>query len=162
MDSTITTTAYMVESDGSISADATGTLTFDITINAATASTGDDTLLYEGVALDGLAGIDTVVLGGTSLNFSHLSNIEIIDLESGNNAIATPDLTLGDVVSMTDANNNLKILGDSGDSVTLANGDGWTQSGTVNEGGIDFTVYSNTADASVELKIQDQINDSIA
>ena len=159
---TITANAYMVESDATNSADATGTLTFDITINAATASSGDDTLLYEGVALDGLGGTDTVVLGGTALDFSHLSNIEILDLESGNNAITPPNLTFSDVISMTDANNDLKILGDSGDTVTLANGDGWSLTGTVNEAGIDFNVYANSNDASVELKIQDQVNDSIA
>jgi len=159
-ETTISATAYMVESDNSTSADVTGS--FNVTINTTTASSGDDTLIYEGAALDGLGGTDTVVLGGAALNFSDLSNIEILDLVSGNNAVTPPNLTFSDVISMTDSNNDLKILGDSGDTVTLATADGWSLTGSVNEAGVDFNVYANSNDATVELKIQDQVNDSIA
>ncbi len=141
---------------------------FDLEIGPALATTGDDTLLYSGNPLDGLAGVDTVILRlGEDLDFStpapaaDLDNIEVIDLGVGDHALA--GLELQDVLDVTDAGNTLKLLGGAGDSVELVNGAGgsWSSSGTVTEGGHTFDVYVHSADPSVTLKIETGITETI-
>jgi len=65
---------------------------------------------------------------------------------------------------MTDTNNDIKILGnDANDVVTLKdeNGNQWTKGGQVTESGHTFDVYTNSGDASVTVKVEDNITDSI-
>lgn len=149
----------------SVSTQATGS--FDLQIDPALATTGDDTLLYSGDPLDGLAGVDTVILRlGEDLDFSdpatasHLDNIEKLDLGVGDHQLSS--LSLQDVLDITDANHTLEILGESGDAVTLANGAGtWSNTGTITESGHTFDVYTHSLDSSVQVKIETAISDSV-
>lgn len=127
---------------------------FTSTINSVQATSGDNEFLYDGTALDGLAGEDTVKLRlGEDIDFaaagdSKLSNIEIIDL-GGNDAAADYDhtlsnLSLEDVKAMAGDGNVLTIDGDAGDEVTLLYANdllipGWTFDGS----GPDYDVYTN-------------------
>ena len=150
---TITTTAKMIETVGNTSTDIQ-TDDFLISISQSLASSGNDTLLLEaGISFDGLDGTDTLVLNGVTLDPSEISNIEILDLEAGNNSIS---LTLDDVLDMTDDDNELKILGDSADSVNFT-GTGW--SSTAEESG--FDIYTYSTDTTVQVKVQTEIFDGI-
>ena len=125
-------TAWTVESgNGATSAPVADTLTLAVTKVLAT--TGDNTFLWDGAAINGRAGEDTVALRhGESLTgaelAARLTNIETIDLGvGGSNAIT--GLTAAQVASMTDGDNTLTITGSADDSVSLsgswtANGDG--------------------------------------
>ena len=60
---------------------------------------------------------------------------------------------------MTDSNNELKILGDSDDSVAFT-GAGWSKTaGAGADSG--FYVYSNSGDTSVKVKVEQAITDGI-
>jgi len=116
--------------------------------------------------IDGGDGYDTILLsdGISSLDFSKLTDIEEIDL-TNDSADTITNLTLDDVVEMTDSDNELKITGDDseGDSVTFKEEDGWTKdSETVVEDGITFDVYTNSSDdETVKVKVQADISDGI-
>ena len=86
-----------------------------------------------------------------------IKNIEEIDLTTGDHELL--NLTLQDVINMTDDRNELIIKGDSADKVTFANNDNWTESDTAeNIDGKTFTVYSSTDD-SVKVKVENTITD---
>jgi hypothetical protein len=109
------------------------------------------------------SGIDFSNMGENSL-----SNIDVIDLTTNSDAqnsdYEIKQLSLVDVLELTDSNNNLTILGDNADRVELLNSDGnnWSKSGDlVQENGHTFDVYANSGDASVELKIEVNIVDNI-
>jgi hypothetical protein len=92
-----------------------------------------------------------------------ISNIETIDLSYSVFANDISNLTLEDVLDITDGDNELRILGDSNDSVHFATGDGWATRGTpLAEDGYTFDVYTNTGDSSVSVKVETTIADSIA
>ncbi|MCD8569751.1 MAG: VCBS domain-containing protein [Geovibrio sp.] len=89
---------------------------------------GADTITFDPTAdlIDAGAGYDTLVIGGGELDFSNIAdvvrNIEEIDLTSGDNTLN--NLTLHDVLAITDADNELVIRGNEGDFVTIDNSDG--------------------------------------
>lgn len=158
---TIEVKAYTVEtSNGDTSAPATGT--FDIDIFETIATPGDDTLLYSGgKALDGFTGNDTVVMRfNEGIDFDTdpvIRNIEVFDLRgdtSGSNVLQ--NLSVQDVMDITDSNNTLTIFGDSNDHVSLLDDGNWTIT-TVNDGGIDFDVYTHAIHTDVVLKIQQDL-----
>ena len=61
---------------------------------------------------------------------------------------------------MTDGDNELKITGDSTDSVSFAADNGWSSvEGTDADAG--FNVYTNTDNASVQVKVEQVISDGI-
>ena len=126
---------------------------FDINIAPSTPSSSDDTLLYKGSNIDGLGGNDTLVLNGETLDFSKVKDMETLDLNAGKNSVT--NLTLQDVVDMTDSNNTLAITGDAQDQVSL--GSGWSQSSTATEDGHNFDIYTNSSDPTATLKIEDHI-----
>ncbi|MCK5912830.1 MAG: hypothetical protein KAG12_03060, partial [Desulfuromusa sp.] len=66
-------------------------------------------------------------------------------------------LSLNDVVSITDTNNDLVIEGDSGDAVNFSTAAGWLQGGS--SGG--YTNYTNTNNSTIEVKVNDDVNDQI-
>ncbi|MGO1617221.1 MAG: hypothetical protein ACTHXN_04610, partial [Oceanisphaera sp.] len=97
--------------------------TAEINISPTVPTSDDDHFLWDGSAINGFGGEDTVQLRfGDSLSkdegdFSKLENIEIIDMSgtaSGDNSIT--GLTVEDVFNMTDGDNILKILVDAEDS----------------------------------------------
>ena len=129
------------------------------TINA---GAGNDTIMTDGLdTIDGGAGVDTIKLDtGISLDYTKLDNIEVIDLTAnGNHTIA--GLKLADVVNITDTNNDIKITGDSGDTLTLntENGNTWSTTSNTNDGAAD--VYVNSGDSSVTVTVDENINTSI-
>lgn len=128
------------------------------------ATTGDDTLLYNGTrTYDGKGGIDTLVLRlGEDIDFSTdlvISNMEIIDLESSKGEHTLDNLSVQDVRAITDNNNTLWINGGAGDTVRLLNtvAESWTSDGTVEEGGITYDVYKYLNGDTVTVKIQQGI-----
>jgi hypothetical protein len=125
-----------------------------------------ETLTWDGTPAQGGPGADTVVLlADTDLDFSgvkddtsqHLNNIERLDLtKNGDHEVKA--LSVRDVIDITDGHNTLTILGDSGDKVSLKNGEGgsWQSSGTDNIDGHVFDVYTD-ASQMVRLLIQHEI-----
>ena len=159
----VTATATMVEENGTSSdivnsTPVVGTV-FNVQIDAVLATSGADSLLYSGNAINANAGEDSLILGGNiNIDFdlvSNIDNIEKIDLtKTGEHDIS--NLGINDVIGMTDGDNILEILGDSGDSVSLKNADGgtWEQTGT--SGG--FDEYSKVGDnTALTLKIDNDI-----
>ena len=91
---------------------------------------------------------------------SKLTNISTIDLrDSSSNEIK--NLKLEDLLDMG-VTNEIKILGGTNDKVSFKNETGktWTKGSVVNEGGIDFDVYS-IENSTKLVKIQTDINDQI-
>ncbi|PVV24906.1 MAG: hypothetical protein B6D78_00935 [gamma proteobacterium symbiont of Ctena orbiculata] len=124
---------------------------------------GNDTLIFDpaDTLLSGDAGFDTLIApDNDDLDFSSISsisNIERIDLTVGDHDIM--NLSVDDVLTMTDSDNLLEILGDTSDSVELSSD--WHESGnSVTQNGHTFTEYLN-ADDSVTLLIEDQVTVTI-
>lgn len=67
--------------------------------------------------------------------------MEILALDNSGANHVINNLTVQDVLDITDGHNDLTILGNSGDTVNLLNvgTDTWQHSGTVVEGTITFT-----------------------
>ncbi|HEY0197391.1 MAG TPA: VCBS domain-containing protein, partial [Rhodanobacter sp.] len=152
----LSVTAWTVESDGtSTSAHVTDTLT--VAETKVTATTGNDSFIWDGEAINGKAGNDTMALrqgedaSHTDLA-SKLSNVESIDLSApGANGI-TGGLSIDDVLSITGHNAGnassavLNITGTSDDSVVLSSTSDWTQSSTATDG---YYTFANTDGAKV-------------
>ena len=129
---------------------------------------GDDTLVYgSGDTMDGVTGIDTLLFtSNTNIDFNAFSNnaqnpidnIEIFDLTQAK--VNLTNLSLQDVIDMTDSNNTLTILGDSGDKVTVDST--LTKTSTETVGGHTFDVYTHTNanDPTVIVKIEQEIQHS--
>jgi len=127
-----------------------------------TPTTGDDTLGYnDSKLIDAGAGNDRLIIfKNHELDFSKVQNVEQVDLSVvGNHTMSNVSLT--DIVGSTDANNHLTIFGDSNDSVDFVANENWTKGAQVTEGGKTFDVYTTASDPSVEVKVEDAINDSI-
>jgi len=141
---------------------------------------GDESIIYDSTKTAIDAGTeqtaattdnDTMVFNsGGSINFSlkhpKILNFEVIDLknDADTNSLGSHSLTnlsLSDVINMTDADNDLTILGDAADNVSFKAGDGWVKGSTLNESGYTFDLYSNTGDASVKIKVEEAIIDTI-
>ena len=164
---TLEVTAHTVDSPGA-STSATVTATLPLNIASVPATSGNDTLLYDGAPLDGLLGVDTIELRlGENIDFAtavNPSNIERIDLMPTGENHALSNLMLQDVLDMTGSGKTLTILGDAGDTVSLKNGAGadqWTQNGTETVGAQVFDVYTNAADAAVKVLIEQSIQRNV-
>jgi T1SS-143 domain-containing protein len=131
--------------------------TVNLTINsfAQLPTSGDDTLLWTGNAINAGAGTDTIllregeILSGSQLD-GRLSNVEALDLNG--NAISS--LSAADVLGITGSGGSiLTLLGDADDALTL--GGSWTSAGTQEVGGIEYAIYTSTVGATdVELHVQ--------
>jgi hypothetical protein len=131
-----------------------------------TATSGNDTLVYNGVsAVEGGGGIDTLLLSpDVNIDFDNLqnlTNIERIDLGNGQHSLS--NLSVHDVLSITGddhAEHSLTIFGDAGDSVSLKNESGaeWASSGSEVIDGHAFDVYTNAYDSTVKVLIEQQIH----
>ncbi|WP_071626384.1 immunoglobulin-like domain-containing protein [Poseidonibacter lekithochrous] len=146
--------------------------TFNLKIDASTniiTGAEDNTILYgSGKSIDAGAGIDTMILGNNiDIDFNSLgsdnskdiiNNIEKIDLsKSGDHSLT--NLSLQDIIDITDNNNILEIIGDSSDTVNFKDLDkDWTNAGT--DGNYD--VYTKDSGGNtVTLKIDNDINTNI-
>ncbi|MGE3591664.1 MAG: beta strand repeat-containing protein, partial [Arcobacter sp.] len=137
--STVSVEAWTV--DGSSESSHTNSETFDLSLT----DVSGILTLNEGINLD----FDKI---------ENLSNIEEIDLSStGANNIL--NLSLQDVIAMTDSSNTLKIIGNNEDSVSFT-GTGWSK--TVGAGAdAGFDIYSNSNDSSVKVKVEQNVQDQI-
>ncbi|MDH5785382.1 MAG: hypothetical protein OEZ16_07205, partial [Chromatiales bacterium] len=116
---------------------------------------GSDTLYFDAnnTMHDGGSGSDTLIVpAAVTLDFSLLSNIETIDLQQGSGDALT--ITYDDVFNSTDANNQLTILGEAVDTVTLQN----NVSGTWNtiptpatDGVYTYNIYTNSGGATIRI-----------
>ena len=143
---------------------------FDVNVTPVTATAGDDTLFFSNqtTAIDGLAGYDTVVLQkDITLDFSILDNIEEINLTSrqldltSNGDSTLSNITLNNIIEITDADNDIVIKGDNGDTITLKseNGNVWSTASNTNDGQAD--IYTNSGDNTVKITVDEDINTSI-
>jgi Mg-chelatase subunit ChlD len=129
----------------------------NVVISLSGSNSGDNTITFEATksAIDGGAGEDTLILNGSDIDFSTLDtkiqNIEKIDMTTGDSALT--NLTLQDVIDMTDSNNTLVIEGDSADSVTFTTNDNWVKENS----GDGYTEYTNSDNSNVTLKINEEI-----
>ena len=115
------------------------------------------------------SGKDTLILqAGDNLDFNILknspgsiSNIEAIDMNNGTSD-SINNLSVKDLLDMTDSNNTLFINGENGDSVQLTNNEGiWDtdNTSTTNIDGIDYTVYTGTFEMdTVTLYVQENLS----
>ncbi|MDD2839326.1 MAG: hypothetical protein PHX59_10260, partial [Sulfuricurvum sp.] len=146
MNNTVNVNAYMVESDGSTSAVASGS-PFDVNISTVYPTGGDDTLLYKGSAIDGGAGTDTLIFKNIdTINLSgvnNIANIEKMDM-SGNGNQTLSGLSLDQIFLMTDSSSahTLTIDGNTGDTVVTVDRTGWAKAGETTAGA--YTEYSYT------------------
>ncbi|TBV02397.1 hypothetical protein DNJ95_09850, partial [Stutzerimonas kirkiae] len=157
----VSITAWTNEVDGTgqvVGADsATTSGSVSINVSAKLPTTGADTLLWTGAAIDGRAGDDTIQLRfgdqvtGDDLA-SKLDNIEVIDM-LGRGASRIDSLSVEDVFSITDGRNALKILGDSEDIISL---DGWGEGVR----GAETTLYTATyGSEQIKLEVSNAIID---
>ncbi len=157
---TITVSAYsVVDATEEASSVSSQIVDLNLTVDTDGTLTGtveDDSIITDGLdIIDGNLGLDTILLeSGTTLDFSNLTNIEQIDL-TANGDHDLGSLTITDVISMTDTNNDLIILGDAGDSLTITASD-WTSTDTTTLTG--FTIYGN---GTTTLTVEDTINDTV-
>ena len=115
--------------------------------------------LQEGL-IDGGADIDTLhligesmVLDFTTLDNQHVQNIEMIDMTDTHDHELK--ISAADVLDLSTTTDTLKIVGDSGDEVTLVN---MADTGMVrNESGVTYKVYAE-AGVAVELWIDEKIS----
>ncbi|MFA5622011.1 MAG: VCBS domain-containing protein [Thermovirgaceae bacterium] len=164
----VTVEAYTVETANN---DASGKTSgsFQVNISEVMATAGNDTFLYDGTrSYDGGDGTDTLVLRyGEDIDFNtdyDIKNMEILDLASSGYGHTLDNLSVQDVLDITDANNDLWILGDGGDSVNIVDDGEWSISlgSHVQEiGGVDITfdVYTHAIlnGLDVTLYIQQEI-----
>ncbi|QFR43141.1 cadherin repeat domain-containing protein [Sulfurimonas xiamenensis] len=113
---------------------------------------GEQVLTFEGESSSG-GTIDIGVLLDQNNDFEGDApdSIDEIDLSSGDYTLS--NITLADVVDITDGDNVLKVTGESGDGVNNLTDNGWIPdpSPTVTEDG--YATYTNIDDPSVQLLI---------
>ncbi|MEC9487637.1 MAG: Ig-like domain-containing protein [Prosthecochloris sp.] len=144
-------TLYTVDGSSDSSAAAV-TGAFDVTVYEAIPSTGDDVLLYDGVAdaggsrsYNGLAGDDVLQMrNNEDLDFNDspdIGNLEVLDM-SNDTANEVRNLSPEDVLDITDSTNKLFIDADGDDSVLGEPGSTWNQGPDQSIGGTTYEVYS--------------------
>ncbi|MDT8338620.1 MAG: cadherin repeat domain-containing protein [Sulfurimonas sp.] len=115
-------------------------------------SNGEQLLTFEGESSSG-GTIDIGVLLDQNNDFEGDApdSVDEIDLSSGDYTLS--NITLADVIDITDGDNVLKVTGESGDSVNNLADNGWVldASPTIAEEG--YATYTNIADSSVQLLI---------
>jgi len=144
----VSVTAKTVDTDGTTTEESsTVNSSFDLKLSDVSGNFTLDT----GVSLD----FDKIA--DLSSN-STLKNINTIDLsQSGENKLE--NITLQDVLNMTDSSNTLKITGTNEDKVIFSDS-GWSKTaGSGSDSG--FDVYTNTNDNSVQVKVEQNIQDQI-
>jgi trimeric autotransporter adhesin len=167
MNADVSVSAKMVESDGSESASINGA-DFHVTIGAAAPTSGNDTLLYSGSAIDGGAGIDTVIFKNIDTinlsGISNITNIEKMDL-SGNGNQTLSGLSLQQIFDMSGSGGNARTLtvdGDSGDALSAVTKTGWTKNSETTAGGYTNYTYHNDATPAntITLKVDTDLTNT--
>ena len=161
----VTVNAFTVESsNGAQSEPLDIPKTLTIALSSAQGTTGNDRFIWDGEAINGRAGTDTVELRlGESLTRSdlvtYLRNVEALDLSTPGANRITGGLSISDVLSITGSNNGrLTIHGDDEDEVSLSNTDEWSTDGQVQNG---YIIYTSTS-TGVSVAIDEDIHVSYA
>ena len=112
-------------------------------------SIGKNASIQDTSTIDGGAGFDTLKVADNSIDFSHVKNIEKLDMTNGEKTTLT--LTASNVqdILRDSSENKLKIDGDSNDELTL--GSSWTKGAS--SGG--YTTYTS---GTTTIEVQDQIH----
>jgi len=74
---------------------------------------------------------DDVVIGG--------GGADVLRGGAGDDVLAVSDITLSDLLTISDESNTLRVLGDETDTVDVA--EGFVADGTVVDGGVTFDVF---------------------
>ena len=114
--------------------------------------------------LDGGYGFDTLdITGEDSIDISHIApkvhNIEVIDMDDG--LSQTLNIKLGDIVDMTDDDNDLVFVGNDGDVINFEDSQEWTKSdNTTKVDGVDgnFNQYVSNSNSNISVFIEDDIH----
>ena len=128
---------------------------------------GNDTLIVRGKGMlvnnniDGEDGYDKLVLtnAGNKVDLSiidkQVNNFEEIDISNANKN-TTVNVTLKDVMGITDSDNVLAITGDSGDKVSLTGGRsaGWREAASGDHARDGYKTYTNTDDDGNTVFVQ--------
>ncbi|ORI01067.1 beta strand repeat-containing protein [Campylobacter concisus] len=121
---------------------------------------GDDTIVIgkgtniSGATIDGGTGYDTLKVADSSIDFSHVKNIERLDMTNGENTNLT--LTASNVqdILRDSSESTLRIDGDKGDKLKLTDG-GWGSGHPSSNDG--YTLYSNGT-TTIEVKNDVQVD----
>ncbi|MEN5144550.1 VCBS domain-containing protein [Brevundimonas diminuta] len=138
--------------------------TLTIALSSAQGTTGDDRFIWDGEAINGRAGVDTVALRlGENLSRSdlatYLRNVEALDLSAPGANRITGGLSISDVLSITGSSSGrLTIHGDDDDDVSLSNTDEWSTDGQAQDG---YIIYTSTS-SGVSVAIDEDVNVSYA
>jgi hypothetical protein len=127
----------------------------------------DEILTFDGTTdIDAGAGFDTLTIDGdinldfSDANMANIANIEKIDMADGQHEIS--NLSLDDVLDITDTNNTLIISGDDADAVNSVNTNGWTKDTNHTDSdasdGFNEYVYDNGSGDSITLKVEENID----
>ncbi len=105
---------------------------------------------------------DRLELSAGGIDFSTITStsIEKIDLTQNGDTNIT-NVTLQDVINVTDGTNDLIIIADNGDSVALTGGN-WVQGSNITYGGDSFETYTNSSDPTVTVKVSEDAAVTIA
>lgn len=102
----------------------------------------------------------TLLVSNGSIDFSSLvddhNSLENIDLDNSTNQVAS--ISLDDVLDMTDNTNELSIVGNDGDTLSIDTSSPthtWTETGSL---GNNVFTYENTTGDSITLTVDDQID----
>ena len=103
--------------------------------------------------IDGGSGFDTLKVADNSIDFSHVRNIEKLDIKNGEKTQLS--LSADDVKDMLrdSTESKLKLDGDSNDEVTLTGGN-WSK-GASNDG------YTSYSDGTTTIEIKDEVQNVI-
>ncbi len=109
------------------------------------------------IATAGTAGTDRLELGSGGINFDTISSTSIEKIDLTNADVAITNVTMQDVLDMTDGDNELIIIADdSGDSVQLTDdgGNTWVKGSDIDYGDQTFETYTN-GDATVKVSVDE-------
>lgn len=121
---------------------------------------GDDKLVFENYdkVVDGGNGFDIAYFEDSGcIDIEAIKNIEVLDMKyNGKNTL---DLSIGDVVDMTDDCNYLEIRGDLEDRITL-DSNKWIEYETIDSGkdGVNYRTFNSTGNCCATLKIEEDVN----
>ena len=110
------------------------------------------TMNGDSITSGGGAGFDTLKVADNSIDFSHVKNIEKLDITDVNKTSADANvvtLSANDVLDITDNHNKLKIDGDNNDKLNLSGG-GWSK-GASNDGYATFTSGTVTVEVKDDM-----------
>ncbi|WP_455757809.1 VCBS domain-containing protein [Sulfurimonas sp.] len=125
------------------------------------AQDGNDTITQDGDdTIDGGEGEDTVeVTDLESINFDNISNIETLDISGTDDVL---EISLDDVLNITDDDNTITITGGDDDSLDLDTEGYEKTSEETTDSGTEYTYQStNDSDVSITLTVDNQIDNLV-